>query len=84
LLELQIVLDYLTGIMYNIGMINETVVIKEIENKEAGIKVVVAQISSGFSVIVRDTEADESFGIALIYKTAETAITKAEEIAVKS
>lgn len=59
-------------------------VIKVIENKDAGIEVQVAEINSGFSVVVRDVEANETFDTVLIFKTQEAAITKAEEIAANS
>ncbi len=59
-------------------------VIKVIEIKDAGIEVQVAEINSGFSVVVRDVEANETFDTVLIFKTKEAAITKAEEIAANS
>lgn len=57
-----------------------TKVIYSAINEMDGVEVRVAEISSGFSVTLRDTDADEVVGIALIYPTAERAINKAKEV----
>ena len=59
-------------------------VIKAIEIKDAGIEIQVAEIASGFSVVVRDIDANETFDTILIFKTKEAAVAKAEDIAAKS
>jgi hypothetical protein len=58
-----------------------TNVIHTVTNDEFGIEARVAEITAGFSVTVRDLDADEVVGIAIIYPTADRAIAKANEVA---
>lgn len=63
-------------------MENTTNVIKTIEN-EGGTAIIVAQIANGFSVSIKDIEADEVFPTILIFKTEAEALAKAQSIAEK-
>jgi hypothetical protein len=56
-------------------------IVKEFPNAEYGITAVVAQIESGYSVTIRDDDANEYAATAIIYKTEEAAILKAQEVA---
>jgi hypothetical protein len=76
---LQIVLDTTGVVVYSLSM-KATKVIVKFANEADGIEAVVAEISQGFSVTLRDTDADEYVGIALIYKNLDLAIAKAKEV----
>jgi hypothetical protein len=56
--------------------------IANITNEEYGIEVVVSQTgASRFSVVLRDTDADEIFPVAHIHATLEAAMADAHKIA---
>jgi hypothetical protein len=50
-------------------------------NIDDGLEAVVAKIDRGYSVTLRDTDADETMPVALIFANVEDAIAKADEIA---
>lgn len=52
-------------------------IVKEFPNAEYGITAVVAQIESGYTVTVRDDDANEYAPTAIIYKTLEAATMRA-------
>ena len=55
--------------------------IHEIIDTENNVSVVVYKISSGYSVGIRDNDAEMNVGCMFIYKTADAAINKAKSIA---
>ena len=55
-------------------------IIYTIANDEDGIEARVALNDNGFAVTLKDTDANEIIGIAIIYKNADDAIAKANEI----
>ena len=54
---------------------------KIITNEEYGIEVYVAKITTGFSVAMKDTDADEFVGFIKVYPDYERALAYAKEIA---
>lgn len=58
----------------------ETTIVAKIANAEYGIEAVVAKIAKGFSVALRDADADEYVGIARIYPTEDAAMAYAAKI----
>ena len=57
-----------------------TEIIKRFTNEEDGIEAVVAEIDKGYSVALRDIDADTYVGLCIIYPTAKEAIEKAKTI----
>ena len=55
--------------------------IHEIIDTENNVSVVVYKISSGYSVGIRDNDAEMNVGCMFIYKTFDAAINKAKSIA---
>ena len=59
-------------------------VIHTIEFEADGIRIDVTQIARGYSVTMTDTDAGERLPMAHIFKAADLAIAKANDIAAKS
>lgn len=57
-----------------------TEIIATFENKEEGTCAYVAKVQGGYSVAVKDTDADEFYPVAIIYPTVDRAIAKAKEV----
>ena len=55
-------------------------IIKIYKNEKDGIETHVAKIATGFSVTLKDTDADQFLEINLIYKDEADAHKKADEI----
>ena len=55
--------------------------IHEIIDTENNVSVVVYKISSGYSVGIRDNDAEMNVGCMFIYKTSDAAINKAKSFA---
>ena len=49
-------------------------------NEADGIQAIVTQIDAGFSVAIKDLDANEFYPSVFIYKTRDAAIAKAKEI----
>jgi hypothetical protein len=58
----------------------ETKVLATVTNAEDGMEAIVAEISYGFSVVVRDIDSGNIFPQAYVYKTEAEAMAKAQEI----
>lgn len=57
-----------------------TEIITKFTNEEDGMEAVVAKIPSGYSVALRDVDADEYVGFAIIFSTLDAAIAKAQTV----
>lgn len=55
--------------------------IHEIKDEENNVSVVVYEISTGYSVGVRDNDAEQNVGFMTIFKNKEAAIAKANKLA---
>jgi hypothetical protein len=58
----------------------ETKILATYVNFEDGMEAIVAEISYGFSVVVRDMDSGNIFPQAFVFKTEAEAIAKAQEI----
>lgn len=55
-------------------------ILKTFDNKEDGIQSMVVEGDKGYNVVLRDTDAGENVGIALIYTDLDKAIEKAKSL----
>lgn len=62
-------------------MNKKTTIIGRYDNKDEGTAVVIAEVSSGFSVALLDTDADMYVPTVVIYPTRERAFEAARRIA---
>lgn len=58
-----------------------TEIIATFANADEGVEAIVAKIATGYSVVLRDTDADEILPLVNIYPTAEKALAAAEKVA---
>jgi hypothetical protein len=62
-------------------MMKETKVLKVFKNEELGLEASVAEVTQGFSVALKDTDANEFVGICRIFKNEDIATDYAKFIA---
>lgn len=58
-----------------------TQIIATFTNEEDGVEAIVAKIATGYSVVIRDTDADEILPLVNIYPTEAQALAAAAKVA---
>lgn len=58
-----------------------TEIIATFTNQDDGVEAIVAKIATGYSVVIRDTDADEILPLVNIYPTEAQAIAAAQRVA---